>query len=253
MTTVERPRNRQGRPRKWGDHCAQCARQVQMQWMRQGLCAACYQRRRRAGTMPNTYVDPTKAREHLADIYATGVSYRWIAEQAGTSTVNLHHVAKGNRRRISSNLADKILSVPIPESVDEQRLQHRLLQTAGLRGIYTGVERRYRQSRQQRGVPRRRRDRKRRSLKALFAAERDAFLAQFAAEREEFMRWLYEGTPVEEPVMAAPTRNADWAAGLACGECDQPRCTCGYADDHDLWIPTLADHDQAAETLVEAA
>lgn len=256
LTGGHRPANRQGRPRKWGDHCWECRRPVQMQWMRQGLCPACYQRNRRAGTMPNTYVDPAPAREHLAAVYATGVSYRWIAKQAGTSTVNVNHVAKGTRNRISGELAAKILSVPVPETTDEDRLKRRLLQTAGIRGVYVGVQRRYKQARAARGVPRRRRDPNRHALGDAFRAEREAFLAQFDAEREEFMRWLYEGMPGQAIVPTpapSPAARSDQLAGLACGECERCRCVCGATADHDLWISILADHDEMCGVAIGGA
>lgn len=243
-----RPANRQGRARKWGDHCTECGREVPVQSMRHGLCGTCYQRGRRSGAITTTYVDPQPAREHLARIYATGKSYRWIAKRAGTNTVQLNHVAKGTRLRLSKEIADKILSVRVPESVDEPRLKLRALQTGGLRGVYVGVERRYRQSRADRGVAKRRRDPKRHSLRAVFHREREEFLAQFDAEREEFMRWLYEGTgsPSAAPD-AAPTGGrlaSDWLESATCGDCEHRPCLCEWADDHDLcWLPTLADHD----------
>ena len=254
----DRPVNRQGRARKWGDHCTECGNDVPMQSMRHGLCGTCYQRGRRSGALTTTYVDPQLAREHLARIYATGKSYRWIAKQAGTNTVQLNHVAKGTRRRISREIADKIISVPVPESVDEPRLKLRALQTAGLRGVYVGVERRYRQSRTDRGVAQRRRDPKRHSLKATFHREREEFLAQFDAERDEFMRWLYEGTgtPIPTPQPPAITHRAasDWLDSAMCGECEHRPCRCGWADDHDLcWLPTLADHDAMPALREQAA
>lgn len=241
--TLERPRNRQGRPRKWGDHCWECRREVKMQWMRQGLCAACYQRHRRAGTIATDYVNPGPAREHLAKVHAAGKSYRWIAKQAGTSTVNLNNVAQGRRNRISGELADKILSVPVPET-DEAALRRRALQVSGMKGIYVGVQRRYQQDRTRRGVAYHKRDRLRHSLKA-----------KYLAEREEFLAWLYEGMPakVVEPKRATPIRRViDWEL-LACGECEHNRCICQHADDGDLWIAALADHDTLAARWEVAA
>lgn len=240
----DRPLNRQGRPRKWGDHCWECRREVQMQWMRQGLCAACYQRHRRAGTIATNYVDPVPAREHLAEVHAAGVSYRWIAQQAGTNTVNLNNVAQGRRTRISGELADKILSVPVPET-DEAALRRRALQVSGMKGIYVGVQRRYQQDRARRGVAYHKRDRLRHSLKA-----------QYLAEREEFLAWLYEGMPakVVEPKRAPQPvqRVINWEL-IACAECEHRPCACGRADDHDLWITLLADHDDPASLNLRRA
>lgn len=240
-----RPRNRQGRPRKWGDNCSECLRQVQMQWMRHGLCAACYQRHRRAGTITTGYVDPSAARKHLAKVHAAGVSYRWIAKQAGTNTVNLNNIAQGRRRRISGELATKILAVPIP-AADETALLRRALQTSGMRGIYTGIQRRYRQDRARRGVGHYKRDPLRHSLRT-----------QYLADREAFLEWLYEGMPAKTspsaPESTPVVREVTWAT-LACGDCEQRPCEC-----HDTppafdvaWLGQLADHDVIAETAAVA-
>ncbi|MBX7450392.1 hypothetical protein GR927_20600 [Mycolicibacterium sp. 3033] len=40
---------------------------------------------------------------------------------------------------------------------------------------------------------------------------------------------------------------------VCCGDCEQFPCACGRAEDHDLWIRTLADHDTPAEQLEVAA
>lgn len=239
---IERPLNRQGRPRKWGDHCKECHRQVQKQWMRHGLCAACYQRHRRAGTIASTYVNPRQAQIHLAKVYAAGVSYRWIAKQAGTSTVNLNNVAQGYRARISRELADKILSVPVP-AADENALRQRALQTAGMQGIYVGVERRYRQDRAKRRVPYHKRDRLRHSKKA-----------RFLSEREEFLAWLYDGMPTEAALPVVPiVRTVNWDT-ITCGDCETRPCACEATPlDADLSIRGLADNDDlCARELVAA-
>lgn len=220
--------------------------------MRRGLCGSCYQRHRRAGTITTTYVDPRVARDHLARVYATGKSYRWIAAQAGTNTVNLNHVAKGTRRRISAETAEKILSVPVPDVVDEDRLKRRVLQTGGMRGVYVGMVRRYAQARAERGVQRRKRDPRRHTLAAEFHAERAEFLAQFDAERDEFMRWLYEGTsaPIAQLITVSESAShPDWLATAMCGDCEQRPCACESADDGDLWMPNLADHDEIPDHI----
>lgn len=235
-----RPRNRQGRPRKWGDHCSECLREVQMQWMRHGLCAACYQRHRRTGTITTGYVDPAAARAHLAKVHTAGVSYRWIAKQAGTNTVNLNYVAQGRRRRISGELATKILAVPIP-ATDEPALRQRALQTAGMRGIYAGIQRRYQQDRARRGIGHHKRDPLRHSLRAKYLAEREAFL-----------EWLYEGMPAKTRPPAPKTipvvREVTWAT-LACGDCEHRPCQCDdVPPSFDVaWLSQLADHDDIAQ------
>lgn len=242
MTTA-RPANRQGRPRKWGDHCRECGNPSPRQSMRHGWCGTCYQRGRRAGTITTSYVDPEPARAHLATVYATGVSYRWIAAQAGTSTVNLNNVAHRKRARISRELADKILSVPVPTTVNDRALRQRALQTAGMRGLYVGVERRYRQDRARRRVPYHKRDHLRHSRKK-----------QFLSEREEFLEWLYAGMPTEPAQVEPVVRTVNWDT-VTCGDCEHRPCACiNEPHDCDLWIPVLADHDEPfAVELKEAA
>lgn len=237
MTALdERPANRQGAPRKWGDTCWECRREVKPGQMRHGICGTCYQARRRAGTFTTAYVDPGPARDHLAALHATGASYRWIAEQAGTYTVNLNHIVQGRRERISGELATKILAVAIPAAADDRSLWQRALQTAGMQGLYVGVSRRYRLSREQRGVPYHKRDPQRHSLRATFLRE-----------REEFLAWLYEGMPAKTiDARPAPVVRTFDPNKLFCGDCDQQRCACHQLDDADLWMSSMADHDRLA-------
>ncbi|MGW4849124.1 hypothetical protein [Nocardia brasiliensis] len=96
--------------------------------LRRGLCGACYQRTRKRGTAygrwnpDRTAADPV--REHITRLENAGVSHRRLAELAELHRSTLSTVLHGRRgmeppQWISHTVADRILAVPVPESVVE--------------------------------------------------------------------------------------------------------------------------------------
>ncbi|KAA8884252.1 hypothetical protein F3087_34070 [Nocardia colli] len=96
--------------------------------MRRGLCGACYERTRERNKAYGRW-DPDRApaepvREHVARLSEAGLSHRRLVELAGLHRSVLGHLLRGGtesppQQWVSHATAERILAVPVPESVVE--------------------------------------------------------------------------------------------------------------------------------------
>jgi len=103
--------------------CEKCGQPSTDGRLRRGYCKRCDARRRNMVGYQSSYVDPTPARCHLAELRKAGMSIRQVARICGlqrsvVQTLARGYSAKGPQRRITENTEKAILAVPIPDPVD---------------------------------------------------------------------------------------------------------------------------------------
>lgn len=101
--------------------------------LRRGLCGACYERTRERNKAYGRW-EPDRApaepvREHVARLSEAGLSQRRLVELAGLHRSVLGHLLRGGTESpppqwVSHATAERILAVPVPESVIEVAAAH---------------------------------------------------------------------------------------------------------------------------------
>ncbi|GJJ24128.1 hypothetical protein [Mycolicibacterium mageritense] len=181
--------------------CGECGRPRGDEYLRRGLCHACYERARRAGVITSTRVSALPARVHLAQLLGAGWGYRRIAAATGIDRTVLRFIITG-RETIAATTSAAILAVEIPDP-DAAAIAHRELCAAGERGEYISPQRKYRHARAQyrrQGVQ---------SIRALtqLAREFDTTVDQLIAEKAAEGTLNFAERYVE---MSDHCRLADW-------------------------------------------
>lgn len=214
------------------NECAYCGR-YRRDPLRRGLCHACYERGRRAGTIKSGLVDATPARRKIEELVEAGWGYRRIAKVARIDRSLLAFIMAG-REVIAAKTRDAICGIEVTEQ-DRAAIAHRKLCKAGAEGRYISPQRKYRHAAREK-----------------MRAYRDHLLAEKAKREERIAAFAHREAQEREAerrsVVVPIVREVH---DVRCGDCELYPCHCPRVDDAD--IPLLGHREGGTVVLFKAA